>query len=702
MSRIPKTGLDLFEKDPPELRIKKLRDVIAEHNRAYYELDAPTIPDVDYDALVRTLEGLEEAHPHLAEDNSPTKKVGGARVVGFAPAPHLKPMLSINNAFEEDEAQSFVSRAADGDGTDMVEFSLEPKFDGLAMSLLYEDGILVRGATRGDGETGEDVTAQVKTIASIPHDIRASCKKAGMPVPSRLEVRGEVLMFRADFEALNDRLRASGQAPMANPRNAAAGSLRQIDPAVTATRPLSFFAYALGVAEGFDGGDSHTTSMKRLGRLGFPICDLASQGKGLAACLDYYRDIQARRDSLPFDIDGVVYKVDSYKRQESLGWRSRSPVWAIAHKYPPQEVMTPLLSIELQVGRTGAVTPVANLQPVLVGGVMVARATLHNADEIERKDIRVGDMVVVRRAGDVIPEVVGPVISLRKGSLRKFKMPSICPACGSTVTREEGEAVARCSGGYACSAQRQTCLEYFVSRKAMDVDGLGGVHLANAVSAGLLNDPADLFSLTTQQWCSLDRMGEKLALRIQDGLEQAKTRPLNRLIFSLGIRQVGEATAKALARRFGSLDRLSSATKEELQTVEDVGPSVAASVVSWFADPRNQALLSKLRAAGVQAAIAEDMSVSQSQSGGPLAGMSVAITGTLSGISRDEAKDLVEKLGGKPVSSVSKKTNLLMAGADAGSKLAKAQEFGVTVWGVEELLNLANTPDKKPARRLKP
>lgn len=698
MSLIPTTGLDLFENEPVARRIEKLREVIAEHNRAYYELDAPTIPDVDYDALVRTLEGLEQDHPEFARADSPTQKVGGQRSIGFAPAPHLKPMLSINNAFDPEEAQTFVERASVvGDGQEPV-FSLEPKFDGLAMSLLYENGVLVRGATRGDGETGEDVTAQVKTIKTIPHDIRAACQRLGLEVPSRLEVRGEVLMFRADFQALNDRLRAAGQAPMANPRNAAAGSLRQIDPAVTATRPLSFFAYALGVADGFDGGASHSESMTRLASLGFPVCELASRGVGLKACLEYYENIRTQRDNLPFDIDGVVYKVDNYDQQDSLGWRSRSPVWAVAHKYPPEEVMTPLLGIELQVGRTGAVTPVAHLKPVLVGGVMVARATLHNADEIARKDVRVGDMVKVRRAGDVIPEVVGPVLSERKRDLPVFQMPSQCPACGSAVERSEGEAVARCTGGYACSAQRQTCLEYFVSRKAMDVDGLGSVHLANAVSAGLLHDPADLFSLTTTQWCSLDRMGEKLALRIQDGLEQAKSRPLHRLVFALGIRQVGEATAKALARRFGSLDRLSSATVEDLQQVEDVGPSVAASVVSWFAEPRHQALVAKLRAAGVQAAIVEEQA--NSPADGPLSGKSVVITGTLPGLSRDEAKTLVEQLGGKAVSSVSKKTDLVIAGAEAGSKLTKAQDLGITVWGAEELLALR--PEPTPAKRMRP
>lgn len=700
MSQIPTTRLDLFENDIPSVRVQKLREAIIQHNHAYYELDAPTIPDVDYDALVRTLEQLEEQYPELASDQSPTQKVSGQHSASFAPAKHIKPMLSINNAFDPEEVESFVDRVADGQSQESIVFSMEPKFDGLAVSLLYENGILVRGATRGDGETGDDVTAQVKTIKTIPHDIRAACKKAGIPVPRQLEVRGEVLMMRADFEALNDRLRASNQKTMANPRNAAAGSLRQIDPSVTASRALSFFTYALGVVDGFDGGTSHTQSMDRLRQLGFPVCDLIKRGVGLQACLDYYNEIKAKRDTLPFDIDGVVYKVDSYARQAELGWRSRSPVWAVAHKYPPQEVMTKLLDIEEQVGRTGAVTPVAILEPVLVGGVMVARATLHNIDQIHRMDVRVGDTVIVRRAGDVIPEVVGPVLAMRKSDLPKFTMKSSCPACNSPVVRPEGEAVARCTGGFACSAQRQTGLEHFVSRRAMDIDGLGSTHIANAVNAGLLNDPSDIFFLTVDQLCSLDRVGTKLAKRIASGIEAAKSRPLNRLIFGLGIRQVGESTAKSLARHFRSIQRLSEATADQLMEVEDIGPSVAASIIDWFSRPQNQAIIARLHQAGVQAALVEETQNAPAE--GPLLGKSVAITGTLPGLSRDEAKALVESLGGRVVSSVSRKTDIVIAGAEAGSKLTRAQELGLPIWDADQLRAVAFPGSGASPRRPRP
>lgn len=695
MHHVPSTDLDLFELDLPHVRVQKLREVIEVHNHAYYELDAPTIPDADYDALVRALEELEEKHPELASQASPTQRVSGRRSVGFAPARHIRPMLSINNAFIPEEVDTFISRVAEDHDPSSMAFSLEPKFDGLAMSLLYEDGVLVRGATRGDGEVGEDVTAQVKTIKSIPHDITQACKKAGIPVPRQLEVRGEVLMLRSDFEALNERLRSANQPTMANPRNAAAGSLRQIDPAITASRSLSFFTYALGAVEGFDGGQSHTQSMDRLRQLGFPVCDLTVQGVGQQACVEYYDKIQKMRDTLPFDIDGVVYKVESYALQEELGWRSRSPVWAIAHKYPPQEVMTSLLNIEKQVGRTGAVTPVAILEPVLVGGVMVSRATLHNSNEIERKDIRVGDVVIVRRAGDVIPEVVGPVLGMRKKELPKFTMTPTCPACGSAVVRPEGEAVARCTGGFTCGAQRQTGLEHFVSRRAMDIDGLGSVHISNAIASGLLKDPSDIFSLTVEKLCTLERMGEKLANRIVDGIEQAKARPLNRLVFALGIRQVGEATAKSLAKHFGSMEKLASASSEELQQIEDVGPSVASSIVEWFANPQNQGVVDRLRSSGVQAALVHHQALSQQQ--GPLSGKSVVITGTLPGMSRDQAKEMVESLGGKSVSSVSKKTDIVIAGSEAGSKLTKAQQLGITIWGHEELLALSpSTPQRRP------
>ena len=695
-SNIPvQTTLDLFEQDPPAVRIQKLRAEIETHNHNYYVLDEPSIPDVDYDALMRVLEELEEQYPQFAQQASPSQKVGGRAAIGFAPAQHLKPMLSLGNAFTSEEVGDFSRRIQDDlqQNETLLSFSVEPKFDGLALSLLYRAGVLVRGATRGDGETGEDVTEQVKTIKNIPHDIRAACKRMGVAVPETLEVRGEVVMLRADFEKLNDTLRAAGTKTLANPRKAAAGSLRQIDPKVTATRPLTFFTYALGVTEGFEGGVSHTQSLALLKQMGFPICDLSKQVFGQAGCLEYYEHIRSLRDTLPFDIDGVVYKIDAYEQQQTLGWRSKTPVWAVAHKYPPQECLTILRAIELQVGRTGAITPVARLDPVTVGGVVVTNATLHNLDEITRKDIRVGDTVIVRRAGDVIPEVVAPVLDKRPAVTKKFKMPSACPVCGSSVSRPEGEAVYRCTGGVSCGAQKKAAFEHFVSRKAMDIDGLGEIHINNAIDAGLVNDPSDLYSLSLDQWCSLERMGEKLATRIMDQLDQSKTRPLNRLIFALGIRHVGESTAKALAKSFGSLDNLASASATELEQVDDVGSVVAASITSWFADKRHQLILKKMTLAGVSPP--EQQVVSEANS--DFAGKTFVLTGTLPNMSREQAAALIEQAGGKISSSVSKKTSVVVAGDDAGSKLKKAQELSVLIWSEDDLRQALDGPSKPKA-----
>lgn len=690
------TSLDLFEADPPHIRIQKLRAEIEVHNRNYYELDEPSIPDVDYDVLMRTLEALEKAHPEWASSASPSENVGGRASVGFAPAKHYARMQSIANAFDEDEVGDFAARVHKDLGQSAIEMSAEPKFDGLAMSLLYKDGVFVRGATRGDGETGEDVTAQVKTIKNIPHDIRAACRAQGLPVPSLLEVRGEVVMLKQDFESLNDKLRAAGQKTLANPRNAAAGSLRQIDPAVTATRPLTFFMYAFGVAEGFQAAKNHVDTLHILQSLGFPVASF--KGKPLLQkvadvnqCLEYYEFIRSVRDELPFDIDGVVYKVDDYDQQRELGWRSKTPVWALAHKYPPQERMTTLLSIDIQVGRTGALTPVARLEPVNVGGVVVTNATLHNLDEIIRKDIRVGDTVVVRRAGDVIPEVVGSVPSKRTKELKPFVMPSMCPVCGSTVARPEGEAVARCSGGIVCGAQKKAAFEHYVARKAMNIDGLGEVHLANAIDAGLLKDPSDLYTLTLPQLCSLERMGEKLAQRILGEIEKSRTAPLNRFIFSLGIRHVGESTAKTLAKRFGSMQALSVAGVEELEQIDDVGEVVAASIHQWFADKRNQKLVQRLRQLGV-----DPVDDSPQATGGVFEGRVLVLTGTLPTMTREQAQGLIEQNGGKVSSSVSKKTFAVLAGSDAGSKLKKAAELGVPVWDEEGFLKqLPSSPRPK-------
>ena len=686
------TALDLFESLPAPQRVARLRQEVARHQHAYYVDDAPLIPDVDFDALLRALEEVEAAHPELFDPTSPTQRVGGMAQSSFSPAKHYRPMLSLGNAFEDEEVGAFDTRARTLLGVADLEYAVEPKFDGIAMSITYRDGVLERGATRGDGETGEDVTANVKTIRNVPLDIRPACAQMGVEVPHLLEVRGEVLMARKDFEKVNAALRDAGQDTLANPRNAAAGSMRQLDTRVTARRRLSFFAYALGVAEGFDRGESHSASMDQLSRLGFQVSDLADVVLGEAGLMGYYDRIGKARDSLPFDIDGVVYKVNNYALQEKLGWVSRSPRWAVAHKYPPQEVMTRLLGIDIQVGRTGALTPVARLEPVSVGGVMVANATLHNIDEIIRKDIRIGDMVMVRRAGDVIPEVVGPVLSMRPENAQLFVMPTCCPDCQSDVVRPEGEAISRCSGGLACRAQRLGSLEHFVARRAMDIDGLGQVHLDNAVESGLVSTAVDLYRLGVADWCTLPRMGEKLARRIVDQVEASKTRPLHRVIFALGIRQIGETTAKDLARHFGSLEGLMGATADDLEKIEGVGPIVAASVVAHMADPSTRAIVEGLLASGV---VPEGPALPAADSGASQVGKTFVLTGALPSLTREQAQAMIEAAGGKVSSSVSKKTSFVVAGSDAGSKLKKAQDLGVAILdedGLKALLEPAASP----------
>lgn len=682
----PTTALDLFESLPPSQRVARLRQEVARHQHAYYVEDSPLIPDVDFDVLFRALEEVEAAHPEFHDPSSPTQRVGGVAQSSFQPARHHRPMLSLGNAFEGKEVDAFDARLRAATSAGEIEYAVEPKFDGIAMSLTYRNGQLERGATRGDGETGEDVTANVRTIRNIPLDIRQSCQDAGVPVPALLEVRGEVLMARKDFEKVNEALRVAGAQTLANPRNAAAGSMRQLDTRITASRRLSFFAYALGMAEGFDRGSSHFDSLKTLSRLGFEVTDLVEVVVGQAGLVDYYDRIGKARDKLPFDIDGVVYKVNSYAQQEELGWASRTPRWAIAHKYPPQEAMTRLLDIEIQVGRTGSLTPVARLEPVLVGGVMVANATLHNLDEIRRKDVQMGDMVIVRRAGDVIPEVVGPVLHLRPDNARQFAMPSQCPDCDSDVIRPEGEAVARCSGGLACMSQRKGMLEHFVSRRAMDIDGLGKVHLENAITSGLVSTPADLYRLTLEDWCTLPRMGEKLATRIMAQVENSKQRPLARFVFGLGIRLVGETTARDLATHFGSIHALMEASAESLEEVEGVGGIVACSVVSHFEDPSSRALVEELLFEGVDPQAPASASP---ESGAPsMTGKTFVLTGSLPSLTRDEAKAMIEAAGGKVSSSVSKKTSFVVAGAEAGSKLARAQDLGVAILDEEALMSL--------------
>lgn len=690
--------LDLYEGLAEEERVQRLRADIDRHNHAYYVLDSPTVPDADYDALFRELQKLENQRPDLLTAHSPTQRVGGQAVASFAAVQHQRPMLSLANAFAD--VGDFERRIHERLGVEEdIEYAAEPKFDGLALSLRYEDGLLTVAATRGDGETGEDVTANVRTIRSVPLDLRPSCTRRGIPVPRLLEVRGECLMLRRQFEALNAALRGRGEKPLANPRNAAAGSLRQLDSQIAAQRGLSFFAYALGAADGFDGGSSHMHSLGILRDLGFQVSDLAQTVVGHAGLLNYYRDVGRRRDDLPFDIDGVVYKINRYDQQAALGFVSRSPRWAVAHKYPAQEKTTLLKGIQLQVGRTGAITPVAQLEPVLVGGVVVESATLHNLDEIHRKDIRVGDTVIVRRAGEVIPEVVGPVLALRQPSAQPFSLPASCPECGSAVVRGEREVVARCSGGFSCSAQRRAGLEQFVQRRAMDIDGLGDVHLGNAVALGFIQSPADLYDFggSVSHWCKLPRVGERLAKRLVDQVEASKTRPLARFLFALGIREVGESTAKGLARHYGTLDAVRRATLEDLQTIPDVGPVVAAAVVAYWSDPVNAEMVDRLVALGV---MPEPCPVADRASEeGPLRGRTFVLTGTLPTWSRDEASAFIEQAGGTVVSSVSSKTHYVVAGTEAGSKLKKAEALGIAVLDEDGLRALALPMEPNRMRR---
>lgn len=673
-----------------------LRARIAECDLAYYVNDDPLLPDVEYDRLVRALAGLEAAHPQLAATDSPTSRVGGK--AAFSQIQHLRPMLSLGNAFSAEEAVAFDSRIGQRlADTSPIVYSAEPKFDGLAISLVYENGRLVRAATRGDGVTGENVTANALTVKGIPHDLAPAFIANAQPVPKLLEVRGEVLMLRADFEALNNRQRAIGAKLFANPRNAAAGSLRQLDPTITASRALSFFPYAIGAVEGLVPLPTHSKEMARLVALGFPANGLAEIVTGTAGVNDYHSRIGASRDHLPYDIDGVVIKVDRLSDQLALGFRSREPVWAVAWKFPPQEALTKVLGISLQVGRTGAVTPVAVLEPVLVGGAMISRATLHNASEIARKDVRVGDTVSVRRAGDVIPEVVASLPQHRPAGTAPFRMPSTCPDCAAALVTPPGEMVARCPAGFNCGSQRATRLEHFVSRKAMDVDGVGDVLIEYLVTANKVEDPADLYEkgLTEAFWLGCPRIAAKGAAKLCANLAATRNRPLDRFLFALGIRHVGEATAHDLAVRFGTLDALRTAPPQEVAELPDVGPVVAASLSTFFADPATTRLLTRLAAADV---VPAPMSKPVQSLDAPLSGKTFVITGTLPGISREHAKAMILSAGGKVVGSVSAKTGYLLAGSDAGSKLDKANELGVRVIDLATLRHMfTGSPAPQPS-----
>ena len=659
-------------------RVAKLREDINHHNYLYYVLDAPEIPDSEYDRLLRELQQLEEKHPELIVLESPTQRVGATPLGEFAEVKHRIPMLSLNNAFGEQEVEDFDRRARERLQVEEIIYTAEPKLDGLAISLVYEDGVLVRGATRGDGSTGEDVTQNVRTIDSIP------LKLVGKHYPRLLDVRGEVIMTKSGFDKLNQTQRKKGEKTFANPRNAAAGSLRQLDPRITATRPLAFYAYAVGMVEEGELADSQTRVLAQLREWGLRTNPEIKRVHGVKGCLDYFHAMQVKRDGLDYDIDGVVYKVDDIVQQEKLGFVSRAPRWAVAHKFAAQEEMTTLLAIDVQVGRTGALTPVARLEPVFVGGVTVTNATLHNQDEIERKDIRIGDTVIVRRAGDVIPEVVSAVISKRPKGAKRFVMPTTCPVCGSEVIRLENEAATRCTGGLFCAAQRKQAIKHFAARRAMDIEGLGDKLVEQLVDQEMVHDVADLFSLSVTQLAEMERMGEKSAQNIVDALQQSKTTSLPRFLFALGIRQVGETTARTLAQHFGSLEAIMQASQEELESVPDVGPVVAESIAHFFHEPHNRKVIHKLQKAGVHWLDIEIKAVETL----PLAGKTFVITGTLASMSRDEAKEKLEQLGAKVSGSVSKKTDYVIVGESPGSKASKAETLGVAMLDEQAFLKL--------------
>jgi DNA ligase (NAD+) len=683
---------------PVRARVDALRAQLHHHAHRYYVLDAPEIPDAEYDRLFTELQQLEAAHPELATADSPTQRVGGAVLDGFAKVRHRVPMLSIRTETDITEAGALAFDARVrrelglAEDAPPVAYVAELKFDGLAISLRYEHGVLVQAATRGDGEVGEDVTQNIRTIGQVP--LRLQDGPAGLPVPPVLEVRGEVYMRRDDFEAMNEAQRVKiaqglkNEKTFVNPRNAAAGAVRQLDPAIARQRPLSFYAYGWGeITPPEAGGPSFATQfdlLQALGAWGLPVSAETRRCLGAQQLVLFHREIGGRRDQLPFDIDGVVYKVDELALQQRLGFVTREPRWAVAHKFPAQEQLTTVEAIDVQVGRTGKLTPVAKLAPVFVGGVTVTNATLHNEDEARRKDVRVGDTVIVRRAGDVIPEVVGVVADKRTHDAPLFTMPACCPVCGSAAVREEGEVDHRCSGGLFCPAQRKQALLHFAQRRAMDVEGLGEKLVDQLVDGGVVRTLPDLYRLGVANLVALERVGEKSATGLLAGLEASKATTLPRFLFALGIRHVGEATARDLARHFGSLDRILDADVDQLLQVPDVGPVVAESIHTFFAQPHNREVVEQLRACGVHWTEGEPAAAAVL----PLAGKTVVLTGTLPTLSRDEAKDLLEAAGAKVAGSVSKKTSYVVAGAEAGSKLDKARELGVAVLDEDGLRRL--------------
>jgi DNA ligase (NAD+) len=671
-------------RDPAE-RARKLREEIARHDHAYYVLDAPTIPDAEYDRLFRELQALEAEHPDLVAPDSPTQRVGGARRTDLPAVRHAVPMLSIRTETDSGPAGAIAFDArirrklglADDDPP--VRYCAELKFDGIAISLRYEHGLLVRAATRGDGETGEDVTPNLRTVRSVP------LRLAGNRPPPVLEVRGEIYMHREAFEKMNERQRAAGEKVFVNPRNAAAGFVRQLDSAVTASRPLTFCAYGIGEVDGWDLPPSHSRVLDALAGFGLPVSSRREVVDGAQGLVEYHARIAAERDRLPFDIDGVVYKVDTLALQQRLGFVTREPAWAVAHKFPAQEELTEVLAIEVQVGRTGKLTPVAKLAPVFVGGVTVSNATLHNEDFVHDLDVRVGDTVTVRRAGDVIPQIVAVLAERRPQGAPAFAMPEYCPVCGSAVVRDEAEADHRCSGGLYCPAQRKQALLHFAGRRALDIEGLGEKLVDQLVDSGVVRTPADLFKLGIGALASLERMAEKSAANVLAAIERAKSTTLARFIYALGIRHVGESTARDLAAHFGTLDALLAADEAALLEVPDVGPVVAASIAQFFAEPHNREAIEQLRAAGVHWPQGRGRAA---EAAGALAGATVVLTGTLPTLTRELASERIIAAGGKVAGSVSRKTGFVVAGAEAGSKLDKALALGVRVIGEDELLRM--------------
>ena len=658
--------------------INRLRDQINHHNYQYHTLDEPAIPDAEFDRLFRELKKLEAAYPELIKDDSPTQRVGSAPLSSFGQIVHELPMLSLDNAFGEDDMRDFDQRVKNRlEDSATIEYACEPKIDGVAVSLMYEQGKLIRAASRGDGATGEDITQNVRTIESIPLSL------LGKGYPRRLEVRGEAYFPKSGFDKMNQQAAAAGQKVYTNPRNAAAGTLRQLDSRLTAKRPLTMFAYSVGVVEGGELPDTHLAILQQLSKWGLRTNPLTAGATGVDAAIEYFAELKSGREGLDYEIDGVVFKVDSMAAQEQLGMLTRTPRWAVAHKFPAAEGVTQVEAIEFQVGRTGAITPVARLKPVQVGGVTISNATLHNMDEIERLGLLIGDTVVIKRAGDVIPKVVSVVEDKRPAKAKKVNLPKSCPACGSEIMQPEGEVIARCTGGLQCSAQRKESIRHFASRLALDIEGLGDKLVEQLVEASLIESPADLFKLSEEQLVQLERMAPKSANNLLEALEKSKSTTLPRFIYGLGIQEVGESTARSLAQFYGEMERLRSADEESLQAVPDVGPIVAAKIARFFDQETNKRVIDELLEAGVRWEAAAPSAASDA-----LSGKTFVLTGTLSTIGRSEAKAKLQSLGAKVSGSVSKNTDYVVAGDAAGSKLAKAQDLGIEILSEQDMIKL--------------